>query len=129
MATLRQREKQGVRQPAGKLRGHEPADGATVEPFELPTAHRVKQHHDRGHLGQRHGAFPVTPLLIAALVEQTLRKQRLELLAEIVDRQKSSVVLSIMGHLNRHRMRQFCSQSPLVCTPQGGSAYPEFRLL
>jgi hypothetical protein len=46
----------------------------------------MKQHHDRGHLGQRHGAFPVAPAFVAALVEQTLRKQRLELLAEVVDK-------------------------------------------
>jgi hypothetical protein len=45
----------------------------------------VKQHHNRGHLGQRHGAFTVAPAFVAALVEQTLRKQRLELLAEVVD--------------------------------------------
>ena len=43
-------------------------------------------------------------------------------------RQNSSVVLSMIGHLHKHWVRQFCSQSPLTCTPYRGSAYPEPKL-
>ena len=56
----------------------------------LASAHGVKQHHNCGHLGQRHRAVPVAVALafVVALVEQTLRKQRLELLEEVVDEAK-----------------------------------------
>ena len=99
-------------QPAGKFRTHKATPDALVERLELPPAHAVKQHRNRGHLRQRHRARPAAALFVAALVEQTLRKQRLELRTKSSMRQKSAAVLSMMGHLHKHRVREFCQPVP-----------------
>ena len=75
-------------QLAGKLRGHETADDAPAVRLELPPAHDMKQQHNRGHLGQRHGARPVAPLFAVTVVQRALFEQRLELRAEVVDKAK-----------------------------------------
>ena len=119
-ATKRVRE-----QLAGKRRVHEVADGAPIERLEVPSAHCVKQHHNRGHFGQRHLARPAAATaLVAALVKQLLLKQRLKLLAEVVNRAKQiRGLVHGMEHLicfgclhfsANHLLLCHCTEAPLI---------------